>query len=305
MSFAKSRRFYREELGPSHKGPFISNVRTPPPCLQDVLVGHGECLGRWPRPCRHRRRPGDDATASLGPSVLPCWTIGAPLRRLTGREMRRSFVWQLHSETTGPGSDSPGPAKYAHEGPPGRGQLGDGAKIGVGTAKRFTDKEGTSWVPGPGAYATHNTRIENTGHNHGMGKMFRRDPAFSMASCIRTDFTNLGGVRDNPAPIYEVCAVEERRRNRVNATKFGKATRATNDKSAYSLPPHPAVTLRQVLLATVQLPPVGYSQCARALWVRGAEKRHPHAIWTLGIPSMWGSLAHASGLGVGLALNQT
>jgi hypothetical protein len=38
--------------------------------------------------------------------------------------------------------------------------------------------------------------------------MFRRDPAFSMASCIRTDFTNVGGVRDNPAPIYEVCVRE-------------------------------------------------------------------------------------------------
>jgi hypothetical protein len=29
ISFAQSRRFYREELGPSHKGPFISNVGSP------------------------------------------------------------------------------------------------------------------------------------------------------------------------------------------------------------------------------------------------------------------------------------
>mmetsp|Transcript_31773 Transcript_31773/g.61208 ORF Transcript_31773/g.61208 Transcript_31773/m.61208 type:complete len:598 (+) Transcript_31773:281-2074(+) len=136
------------------------------------------------------------------------------------------FISQLHSQTSGPGSASPGPAYYKPK-PASDSEAANGSKFS--TTIRLKLGKGSNahdWVPGPGAYQLPKNAPELTGRQS--SKSFQAGASYSVASCLRTDFTALSGVGDNPAPNeYEVdvgIARKDVRKPKAPGTKFGKCT---------------------------------------------------------------------------------
>ena len=155
----------------------------------------------------------------------------------------RFYKPEMGGNTAGPllgplfehyGSNSPGPAAYRMASGKGIGKtMGDGPTHVIGTSKRASvEGRDAAWVPGPGTYFP-----KKVSESSGGKGPFSNPPAYSVASCIRSDVAP--GAEATPGPgTYETStglAKCDVRKPIAPAYRFGK----DSDRSSF-LPRHVA-----------------------------------------------------------------